>query len=544
MRGKRLLLLAKMGGSPWQQFAIKNKILLLALTALAVLSFGVMLVANYFQVELIGAVAGIKGLSLFFASLVACFLTLIFSLLGGATTIYRGREMALLMSLPIAPVELYTSRLLRHYLVNIPLYLLLYLPGLGVYYFLNSFSLASLFILLMGSFPVLILSATLSQVLYLAISSKRRTRRKEFLATFLLVGALLVSQGFANRFFTSGLDKSSLGTLALSYQTILPVAFKWLFPFNWVRKVASEGSFVAFVSLTALFCLVVVIAFGIGFKTFIKTATKALEGESGGSRGRKRKTSRVSLLKKELAVINSASAFMIELYLEAFIPLVLILVWLITGVLKELSVLVEILSQTVYLPLIVSGVLLLMGNLNLMSSTSISREGRQFVLMRTLPIAVEEHLRAKVTLHMIFFFLPHCLYLTGALLWLKVSPIHLIWMLPLAFALIATTSFIGLAIDYRRPRLEWQNPQQAVKQNLNGLIGMAFSLVALLVCTAVVVLFSLLIGAKIMALGFIAVAVALAELLISYKVAYKGALVCYGGKGIRTPDLLIANQSL
>jgi ABC-2 type transport system permease protein len=38
-------------------------------------------------------------------------------------------------------------------------------------------------------------------------------------------------------------------------------------------------------------------------------------------------------------------------------------------------------------------------------------------------------------------------------------------------------SLIGLIVDLKRPLLDWTNPQRAVKQNLNVLIGMVANLI-------------------------------------------------------------------
>ena len=46
---------------------------------------------------------------------------------------------------------------------------------------------------------------------------------------------------------------------------------------------------------------------------------------------------------------------------------------------------------------------------------------------------------------------------------------------------------LNLLIDVLRPKLIWTNPQEAIKQNLNGLLGMLISIILLLVIGAGVI---------------------------------------------------------
>jgi len=56
---------------------------------------------------------------------------------------------------------------------------------------------------------------------------------------------------------------------------------------------------------------------------------------------------------------------------------------------------------------------------------------------------------------------------------------NLFWMIGLNFLLILNSSYIGLFIDSQKPYLDWTSPQQAVKQNFNGLKGIGLSFIFL-----------------------------------------------------------------
>ncbi len=553
MKIKQTLFLSRIGGSIWRQFSFPrlklNRVLKGILVAILILliasTFIFMLVINYLQLEVMGQLSNFKGASIFFASFVAFFITFIFSLTTASSVIFRGKELLFLLPLPIDPLELYTSRVLRHYKQNIYLYLLFYLPGLGVLYYFNGFSLAPLLVGVVGSILPILLSATIAQLILLSTKRSKRRMRGEIFATFFLLIVLLGIQGIANRFTTGKIDASSLEGLASSFSLLMGKMTKWLFPFEWVRRSAFKGGLWSALLAILGSLIIIVLSFYLGNRTFMKVAQKGLEGEGVAPKRRRASAKRgFPLFKKELTVIHSNSAFIMEFYSEALIPFVLIFVYFLTGTLKEVSSLFGPLGGMSQLPLIVSGILLLLGGFNLMSSTSVSREGRQIELMRSLPIEPERHLQAKVGVHLLYFFTTNVIYTVGSLLLFKINPLHLFWMIPLGFISIATDSFVGLAVDFRRPRSSWENPQQAVKQNMNGLIGMGLSFGVLLIYGAIAFVLTYWLNVGVAITALIVLAVALVGLYVSYKSALSGARECYGGKGSRTPDLLIANQSL
>src|SRR5690606_14745838 len=46
---------------------------------------------------------------------------------------------------------------------------------------------------------------------------------------------------------------------------------------------------------------------------------------------------------------------------------------------------------------------------------------------------------------------------------------------------------VNLLVDILNPKLEWTNPQEAMKRNINGLFGMLASMIIILIFTALVI---------------------------------------------------------
>lgn len=106
------------------------------------------------------------------------------------------------------------------------------------------------------------------------------------------------------------------------------------------------------------------------------------------------------------------------------------------------------------------------------ASTSFSREGRQFWISRVIPVEPAEQVRAKVAYS--FFFAAWALPLVVAfsLAAAKWSAAELLLVLALGLALSFPAISVSLLIDLLRPYLNWDNPQKAIKQNMNVLFAM------------------------------------------------------------------------
>ncbi|MGI5839479.1 MAG: putative ABC transporter permease subunit [bacterium] len=106
------------------------------------------------------------------------------------------------------------------------------------------------------------------------------------------------------------------------------------------------------------------------------------------------------------------------------------------------------------------------------ASTAFSREGRQFWLSKVIPVEPAEQVKAKMAYS--FFFAAWALPLVVAFSRLvanwSVTELAVALLLGLAMSFPAIS--ISLLIDLLRPYLNWDNPQKAIKQNMNVLFAM------------------------------------------------------------------------
>lgn len=103
--------------------------------------------------------------------------------------------------------------------------------------------------------------------------------------------------------------------------------------------------------------------------------------------------------------------------------------------------------------------------------TAISREGRDFIVSKYIPVSIEEQIKAKVILSVVMNEL-EALLIIAVLVVLKASPILLIMSGIISTLSVALVAIIEVFLDYRSPKLEWDTEKDIFKKNYFPLILM------------------------------------------------------------------------
>ncbi|MEA5032224.1 MAG: hypothetical protein VB025_08760 [Sphaerochaeta sp.] len=549
-----LLRAAGKGDSRWEQFVTisleskksnsrkKSRLVIQVVIALSILlaagSMAFMLGVNYYQMEILGSIVGIDGFSWFMGAVTAALITFMFGMFSGGSVLYHGKDLPLLLVLPLTQRELLISRLILHYKANFFMHTILFLPAVAVAIHVHGISfpiiVAALVQITIAPFIPLSLSLI---VLHLFVKGKKHTRKsRESWAIIFMLTLLVVMQGLASRWMQSGMDSSNLENFANSFGIVLQGLQRILLFPKWQMSMAlGPHSFV-----NGLYFLLAVAAITIGAIYLVATAygetVTRLWETSTTVRKNNGKSSRSytghyalewSLVRREYAIINEHSAFKMELYGEAVIPLILVVVYAISGVIGEFKVMLEPVFRLDTFPMIVTGALLLTSSLSMMSGTSYSREGKLLALSRTMPLEGASFVRGKMAAHLMLFYSTYLIFSLAALAIFRLELVHAVWMMPLGFFAVGSSACFGLAIDGRNPRLDWKLPQQAVKQNLNGLAAMGISFANIAVLAGLGYLLAEPIGLSALSSGLLLVAPSACIWWLSWKLAVSGARRLY-----------------
>ena len=120
---------------------------------------------------------------------------------------------------------------------------------------------------------------------------------------------------------------------------------------------------------------------------------------------------------------------------------------------------------------------LFLSSTNAITSTSISREGKNLFIIKYIPVSYADQLTAKLLSGIIMSTVAIIMPLLIGEILIK-PPVYLpIIILIFSIPAIVFISIIGILIDLNFPKLNWDNEVKAVKQNFNVFITLLIGMV-------------------------------------------------------------------
>ncbi len=126
----------------------------------------------------------------------------------------------------------------------------------------------------------------------------------------------------------------------------------------------------------------------------------------------------------------------------------------------------------------VTGITLFIAVSNATTPTAISREGKNLFVCKYLPLSYKKQIIGKVIPGIILNAVGASLLIIPASILFKPSPIAVLCAVIISALIVVYVSFQGIIIDLYMPKLNWDNEQKAVKQNMNVLLHMLLGSIA------------------------------------------------------------------
>ncbi len=187
-----------------------------------------------------------------------------------------------------------------------------------------------------------------------------------------------------------------------------------------------------------------------------------------------------ALFWREWKLFLRTPIFALNGFLGALImPIAMIFPLMAQGQLAQLVAAVQSGRNSLIATLVVAAMIMFIGSINTIASTSVSREGKFFYISKMIPVAPEQQARSKM-LHALVGAVVSAVPVTVTYAVVaKPSPLSLAAAVLIGLAGTIMGMAFGLYVDMRFPRLKWTNPQQAVKQNFNAVVPMFLMMAAL-----------------------------------------------------------------
>ncbi len=467
----------------------KNKIFNLILRVLALIlissSFIFLLGINYFGYMHFSNMFNILEKGIAFCTFSGTLFLLFVSTSYLEHTYFRGKDIKIWRLLPISKTEFFLSRFITNYVYSLMINLIVSIPLIVAIFYYLGFTLLtflssiSLFLLL----PILpLLLSSLLVILKIVVLKGKNIKIVDFLFSngpFLV--AILYLTKMSNEMTKSMFEGSQSSQIEGYFNYISNIGD--LPYFSLMGKMfLSPYSFFAFIIL-AILCfslsvLIIAPLFERCMNYVISENNNKIKKKKNSTKSNSLKSNNLflTLIKRELFILESEKGFLSESISEMFIPIVLIIVWQISGSLEAMNQIINNFSNTPYFNAIIFTIVHLFASFVMISSTSVSREGRTFKLNKLLPIDYKLTIKAKVVFHLLFISAVQVVYLILFCIFFNIDLNNLLWMIPLFIINSINIALSNLFIDYSNPKLEWEVGISAMKRNVNGLISMLISI--------------------------------------------------------------------
>lgn len=442
---------------------------ILFIVAYAILMIGVVGgIFTYAAFSLCHSLAGTGYDWLYFVlmSLIAIVFGVFGSVFNTYASLYKAKDNDLLLSMPVPVRHILAVRLSGVYLMGLMFSAVVIIPAVIVYMVLVEINAAvvfgSLMLVAVISVFVLILSSALGWVVA-RISGKLKNKS--------MITVIISLAFFAIYYYVYFNAYELLQTIAADAAAIGGSIRGAAYPLYLLGRMG-EGDILAVLIITAVVAVLFLVVWYVLLRSFLKIATdtgKALKAKY------KEKSVRVksvkgALFSKEKSRFLSSPTYMLNCSLGTLILVIAAGAAIIKGDVLRETLTMMFGGDSEFTAILLTLGMCLMIAMNDITAPSISLEGKNLWLAQSLPVSEKSVLWAKIKLHMLLTAVPSAV--CSVCLCVVFKPTFLaalfIFLMPIAFALFCAA--FGLAVNLKKPNLNWTSETAAVKQSFSILI--------------------------------------------------------------------------
>ena len=419
------------------------------------------------------------------------FVTSVFSII---STYFLSSDTEKLLPLPFKSWEIllakYISSLVIVYIIVLSV-LFPILIGMGVgakagfVYYLYSLIITFIFPII----PTSILSLIVTSLM--RFSTKSRSKDKFTYVVSLIAIVFSFTLSFGSNYITNKIMSdpnqtiTSLQQLADTLGNTMMKVFFFLYPAYYAMlHTSSFISILYLLGFILISSLLLIIFALVGQKAYLKgvmgsKASKKEVKEKTKDKEQKKKSVFKALVVRDIKSIWRYTAFNMNLLLMEIIVPIIMIVSTIFGFNNSeeggtaLDTLLNSLSLNNPLSMgIALGIALVLSSTALASPTAISREGKNASFLKGIPVKATTLVHSKMFFGTLSTIIIYLLIFVSAIFMGFLKPLDFIFLTIAALPINILMNYIGIMMDIKNPKLNWDNETAAVKQNLNGVFYM------------------------------------------------------------------------
>lgn len=404
----------------------------------------------------------------YFAALFAFGLSLFGSVFAAQSVLFEAKDNDLLLSMPIPPRYIVGVRLAVLWLLNAACCGAVFLPALFVFGLYAPPNLPALLGAMGASLLFPLLTLWVCCLLAWGLAAVTAGRRHKKLLQTVLTLALAVS------YMVMVINSPSLFTLISQSSNTLARLGERIAPLRWFGA-AAEGQW-GYLLLFAALALIPMAAVALLLnKSFLHIALKqtVTRRKEVGAADFRVADGRRAMVKKEVTKFFTTPNYLINCGFGGIMAVLFGVFFAIKG--GDLLIAVPVGSGNGAAVFLAGMILFCVGTVNT-TAVSLSLEGGAFYVLRSMPLAAENILTAKIESNLILGALPAVLGAVLGQIRLDLSPICRLLCVLLPLSGLWFSTVVGLRLNLRFPRLDFTNEYVVIKQSISVLLTMLVAL--------------------------------------------------------------------
>lgn len=386
------------------------------------------------------------------------------------STLYMAKDNELLLAMPIPPSKILTTRMTLVYGLSLLYSGTVWLPAIVYSWIFASPSVLSVIFGILLLFIIALFVTVLTCVLGWVVALVAvRVKKKSFVT-------VVLSLVFFGLYYFVCFRMSDFMNALVNNSEAVGQGIKTWGNFLYQMGQAANGNILSMVIFTGITLALFALCFYVLSRSFTRIVTKtpATSKVTVKATVAKAQDVKSALLKRELKRFTSSATYMLNCGLGIVILPILAVVALIKrtdlqGVLAALSEMAPEIAPLV--PLIMPAAVCMIVAINVISTPSISLEGKNLWVLRTMPVSGRDVLDAKLKLHVLLNSIPAALT-TVVLGWcINADIATIVLMAVFTWVFVWFTGALGLILGLRRPNFNWTTETMPIKQSLNVLLS-------------------------------------------------------------------------
>lgn len=447
-----------------------------------------------------------QGMVITMAVIFASILTVMFGIITVIANYFFNQEGDVVLALPLSKKDLLVAKFINSYIVEAIVTFIIMGIGVGVYGIKSHEGLIFYLISIIATIFIPIIPLSICYFIIIPLMNYGNLAKKKDL--FMIIGGLFgIGIGVLYQYFISNLvNINATPELIVNKLTnkngLIDVVGRAYYPSIWVssgvlnyNKVSGILYLVSFILLSLLVAYVLILTTSNMYYNSIigsnEVTKKNRELKESELKAIFKKNGLIkTLFNREFKLMNREPIYFLNGPLVVvFLPIIFGVMFLtnnqaMEGINTMLTNMQNIKLISIYSIIAV----MILGSTASIAPTSISREGNGIYVLKSLPIAPIDIIKAKF-LHSALFGALGAVIICIVMIYFKLS----LGYIALAFITgnlwLFVSYVIGILIELKWPKLNWDNPQKPMKQNVNVIVSLfitfAFSALVYLIGTKI-----------------------------------------------------------